>query len=400
MKKTIVAMITMILLLMPVTALADEQNSVWLDTSVENKEVSVDVVTDGSTTSGVLSFTYDNTVFVCEESDVKPVDDTNLMYAVNVLDNGTVKISYIAEKTVADGAMFTITLEASTTDIPATAMESLKLTGEAYTSEGKSVEVGTAKAEDTETEEPGDTETEKPGDTETEKPGDTETEKPGDSEADKPQDPKPESGTIDKEGSSITKEDVEAAKNNKHKEIKLENNKEVVVITNAMISDMKIKGETSVLDEDAFFVRKYITEGEIFDKVEDTLVDKLKKVDEFKVLEIDLYNGDGEKITALDGYVYVTIPVPADIVVNEGNVLVVYRLNEDGSYTNCDASIANGEITFRTNHFSTFVIAEQAKDAVVANTGDNTPVGLLAAVMAVSAVAAAVVLFKKKADNK
>jgi LPXTG-motif cell wall-anchored protein len=124
---------------------------------------------------------------------------------------------------------------------------------------------------------------------------------------------------------------------------------------------------------------------------------KLKEVADYKVREINLYSGNGAQITKLDGYVQVTIPVPADIKVDEGNVLAVYRVNDNGSFTNCNATITNGKLTFRTNHFSTFVIVEQAKTAVVPDTGDNSQTGLYVFVLLAGlAAAVAGVAYKKR----
>ena len=46
-------------------------------------------------------------------------------------------------------------------------------------------------------------------------------------------------------------------------------------------------------------------------------------------------------------------------------------MNDDGTYTNCNATINEGKITFTTNHFSTFIIVEQANDSVIKDTGEN-----------------------------
>ena len=139
--------------------------------------------------------------------------------------------------------------------------------------------------------------------------------------------------------------------------------------------DLTIKAETTVVDEEAFFVRQYLVEGELYKETVAQMEKKLKEVEDFKMIEINLYNGKGTQMTQLKDYVLVTIPVPADIEVKDGNVLAVYRVNDDGSFTNCNATITDGKLTFRTDHFSTFVIVEQAKTAVVPQTGDNSQAG-------------------------
>ena len=224
-----------------------------------------------------------------------------------------------------------------------------------------------------------------------------EDEKPEDP---KPEDPKPEEPkdeSIAVEGSGITKEDVTIAEDNKKNEVVKEDGKDKVVLGNDKMPDVIIKAETSIVDEEAFFVRQYLVEGELYKETAAQLEEKLKEVDEFKMIEINLYAGDGKQLTQLDGYVYVTIPVPTDIEVSAGNVLAVYRVNDDGSFTNCNATVVNGEITFRTDHFSTFVIVEQAKTAVAPQTGDNSMPGVYFLVLLAGfAVAMAGVANKRK----
>lgn len=385
MKKTIVAMITMLLFLSPWNVYADTTDSVWAEASAEEKEVTVTVVTDGSTASGVLTLDYDEAVFGCEEADVVKADGVD-MHAVNVED-GTVKISYVAKKAVAEGVMFTITFE-SEKDVTATELKSFKMEGDAYTSKGASVEVGTVEVkENVKPEEPGNTE--EPGNSEepgsSEKPGDSE--KPGSSE--KPSDS--ESSKDDEKSEVITKEDVDNAKDNKENEVIQENGKEVVVLGSTLLEDVTIKGETSVVSKDAFFVMKPVEEGVVYEETAEIIDEQLKNVGEFEVIELNLYEGEGTVVTQLDGYVTVTLPVPENFVVRENYVLVVYRVNDDGSLTNCNATVKDGKITFTTDHFSTYIIAEQEKNSVVEsttpNTGDNTSMGYIVVLVAIAAAA-------------
>ena len=515
MKKTIVAMLAMLLLLLPVNAYAATQTGVGANASAKGKEATVTVVTDGTTTSGVLTLGYDADVFKCEESDVVAAKGVD-MYAVNVAGNGTVKISYVAKTAVAKGVMFTITFE-SKNDITTKNLETFSLSGEAYTKTGASVTITKVnveevtpedpkpedpkpedpkpedpkpedpKPEDPKPEEPGDSEvedTEKPGDSEvedTEEPEDSEvedTEEPEDSEVEdteevedsevedteepedseesespetentkpedtkpedtKPQDTKPQNTKpgnnnsndatpeIDKTGEVITREEVDKAMEYKKNEVKEEDGKQVVVLGNELMEDLTIEGEISIIPEDAFFVRKYIKEGQILEETVVVMEEHLENVGEFEVLEINLYDGEGASVTQLDGYVTVTIPVPESIVLREGYVLVVYRVNDDGTLTNCNAVVEDGKITFTTDHFSTYIIAEQEETSVlidtpvmpedteendsnnsnedvttgtddtVEETGNNSSMGWIVVVIAIIAAVAFVVLKNKK----
>ena len=47
------------------------------------------------------------------------------------------------------------------------------------------------------------------------------------------------------------------------------------------------------------------------------------------------------QVHQLNGYVQVTVPMPANITVKEGKAIVVYRLEDDGTLTRCDTTVEN-----------------------------------------------------------
>ena len=57
-----------------------------------------------------------------------------------------------------------------------------------------------------------------------------------------------------------------------------------------------------------------------------------------------------------NGKVKVSIPVPNDLDINK---LVVYRINDDRTKTEYAVTVENGYATFETDHFSTYVLAEE-----------------------------------------
>ena len=154
-------------------------------------------------------------------------------------------------------------------------------------------------------------------------------------------------------------------------------------------SDDKFYTNTFEVEEDA---EEYQNAVEV---MKDVIKDKL-----FTVLEINLFTVEGnEQITEVDGYIYVTIDIPAGVVAKEGQVLVVYRVNDDGTYTKCDTTVEGDEITFKTNHFSTYVVvAEDAVEEDVTPTGDNANFVLWISVLAlgVIAIASSVVMRKRE----
>ena len=92
--------------------------------------------------------------------------------------------------------------------------------------------------------------------------------------------------------------------------------------------------------------------------VKDVVKDK-----SFSVIEINLFKeGDDSQVHEVGKVITVTIPVPTDVVVKEKQVLVVYRINDDKTYTKCDTTVDGDKLTFKTDHFSTFVIV--AEDVV------------------------------------
>ena len=67
----------------------------------------------------------------------------------------------------------------------------------------------------------------------------------------------------------------------------------------------------------------------------------------------------GAKIQPLNnGNVLVTIDVPSTLDANKG--LVVYRMEDNGTLTELKTSVENGKVSFETNHFSTYIVAEKA----------------------------------------
>ena len=77
----------------------------------------------------------------------------------------------------------------------------------------------------------------------------------------------------------------------------------------------------------------------------------------FTAFDISLDNG-GAKIQP-NGKVQVSIPVPADY---DRERLTVYHIAEDGTKSELPCSVSGDTITFETDHFSLYVVAEKAAD--------------------------------------
>lgn len=129
-----------------------------------------------------------------------------------------------------------------------------------------------------------------------------------------------------------------------------------------------IDGAANLLPEGAVISAGYLTGGAIFERAITAIQAYLPDCQQYRVFEINLYDKNQTEIHQLDGYVKVLLPMPEDFKVSEGKTAMVYRLGEDGSLIECDTTVEDGMLTFSTNHFSTFILAE--KEAVVPQTGD------------------------------
>ena len=129
----------------PVYAEADAD--VWCETNVgQDNAVSVSVETSGKATDGVVVIGYDPSVVSCTEADVKIADSVD-MYSVNVVGE-SVRISFLAEDAVKEGAIAEIAFEAADKTADKNTLESaISFTGEAYNGSGEALVVKTAEEE-------------------------------------------------------------------------------------------------------------------------------------------------------------------------------------------------------------------------------------------------------------
>jgi len=81
------------------------------------------------------------------------------------------------------------------------------------------------------------------------------------------------------------------------------------------------------------------------------------------VVDINLKDEQGAKVTQLSDYVDVKVDIPATYTIQPGNTVVVYYLNDNGVLEECetvynDEDPNNRYVTFKTNHFSVYVLVE------------------------------------------
>lgn len=106
-----------------------------------------------------------------------------------------------------------------------------------------------------------------------------------------------------------------------------------------------------------------VTSGDTYNKVENSLSDKVNK---FVVYDINLTSEDVE--VQPNGKVKISISIPNDF---DTSNLVVYRIEENGTNTKYDVTVEGEYATFETDHFSTYVLAEE-KEQVQDNGNNNT----------------------------
>lgn len=154
---------------------------------------------------------------------------------------------------------------------------------------------------------------------------------------------------------------------------------------------------SGVLPEGATIAAATVTSGATYEKAVEVIKAQVSGLGEFSVMEINLTDAANTQVHQLNGYVQVTVPMPANITVKEGKAIVVYRLEDDGTLTRCDTTVENGVITFKTNHFSTYIVAEEDVTAVTSPKTEDVSAGInLIFCMGTLLAGAAAVAVKRK----
>lgn len=152
-----------------------------------------------------------------------------------------------------------------------------------------------------------------------------------------------------------------------------------------------------VLPTGAVIVAATVSSGATYEKAVEVIKAQVSGLGEYSVMEINLTDAANTQVHQLNGYVQVTVPMPANITVKEGKAIVVYRLEDDGTLTRCDTTVENGVITFKTNHFSTYIVAEEDVTAVTSPKTEDVSAGInLIFCMGILLAGAAAVAVKRK----
>lgn len=137
-------------------------------------------------------------------------------------------------------------------------------------------------------------------------------------------------------------------------------------------SAIAIDGALDYLPAGAKFTSVQLTDGDTYHLVSELVSQKISGATGLRVFKMNLLDASNGAIHQLEGYINVTLPIPEGLSASDGKLLVVYRVEEDGTLTKCDTATSGGYLTFATNHFSTYVIVEETTTNTSATTGAIT----------------------------
>lgn len=148
MKKLALSMVAVLLsVMMSMTAFAATvDEDVYIDlkkNTVNGTELVVTIETNGSTTDGLLTVNYDSSVVSCTEDSVVFGDGVD-MYSANVVEDGVLKIAYLAGEAIPKGEFIDVNFTFKSSDTAAD-KAGIKLSGEAFDANGGELEVGEIK---------------------------------------------------------------------------------------------------------------------------------------------------------------------------------------------------------------------------------------------------------------
>ena len=173
-------------------------------------------------------------------------------------------------------------------------------------------------------------------------------------------------------------------------------------ITSTTDDNISIKNENNVLPSGTVLSSAKIESGETFEQATQMIQDRVEGVTNYAVYELDLSDADGVEIHQLSGKVSVTMRLP--FTMGQNSTLKVYRVDGE-RLIECRATVANGMLTFETDHFSTYIFVEQEIPTVEESTdatppSSNIAVIVVVAVLLLAAIAGVVVFVMKKKTTK
>ncbi len=173
---------------------------------------------------------------------------------------------------------------------------------------------------------------------------------------------------------------------------------------------IRVGAQQGVLPDGTELSASPVTQGETFDRVESLMTEI---ADRFSVFDLALESG-GVRVQP-NGKVTVSIPIPEGY---DRSRLAIYYMDENGVKTELPCAVDGDSVTFETDHFSTYVVAEKTaaaiaseRDSSEAAAAEDQPaegsapsalwitLGILGAVLVAGAVIAAVLIRRRRVQK-
>lgn len=137
------------------------------------------------------------------------------------------------------------------------------------------------------------------------------------------------------------------------------------ITTTDTTTKIKLDTTTNVVPEGTKLVAEEVKSGDNYNTVVKAVENDVEK---FVLYDISLVNNNAT--IQPNGKVKVSIPVPTGY---DTSKIVVFRVSDDGTKTKYDTTIKEGYITFETDHFSNYVVAEEkAKETTTTNNEETS----------------------------
>ena len=157
-------------------------------------------------------------------------------------------------------------------------------------------------------------------------------------------------------------------------------------------TSITIDNTNSVLPAGTVLESAKLESGEAYTNAETIVKTNVTNLGNYAVYELDLTDGNGAEIHQLNEKVSVTMDIP--FAMADNSTLKVYRV-DNGTLVNCPATVSNGKVTFETDHFSTYIFAEE-KVVTAPKTGDTSQITTFVLLMMAGVSLCGVAVFWKK----
>lgn len=158
-------------------------------------------------------------------------------------------------------------------------------------------------------------------------------------------------------------------------------------------TSITIDNSNSVLPAGTVLESAKLESGAVYENAEKIVKEEVTGLGKYAVYELNLADGDSNEIHQLNGKIFVTMNLP--FVMAENTVLKVYRVDND-VLINCPAIVSEGKVTFETDHFSTYILAEEPAPIDVPATGDTSKVPAIVLLLMAGVSLCGIAVFEKK----